>query len=336
MVFKNAKKVLTAMKYVALASSVVLLALAAVLGFYSYSREPYVVEEVVLARADAVSDFNITFNLVPNDIYGTTLTYAGKSLPVYLAILRDIPINYTFKLSQGSASGSYSLRIKLVHPDGWTKELFMLSGQFSEESSISLSANLNVSEIQLFMENLTKRIGVKQSYYEVAVDAELGYLATLEAGTKGGSVTHTIILRVDLARGLVTVKGEPRISEAITITSRRTTSTKLAGIPLETMRTATPLMGVAGTALLFTYVVAQTKKLEEDEVLRFEKKYKDIIIEGERLPDLSSSDVVVLKSQEEVVKVARILEKPVVKVAKDPNKVIYYVLDRKTVYVVEV
>lgn len=321
--------------YTTLFASIVLLVLAGVLGSYAFSRDPYIVEDVVVARADAVSEYGIAFLLSPNEIYGTVLAYEGKPVPVYLALAREVLLKHTFRLSYGTASGNYSLRVYVAHPDGWTKEIRSAADSFSARPTVSLSERLNVTELRSFVEGLSRQAGIRLASYSIVVVAKVDYSVALGPHVRRGSVEHRVDLEVDQTRGWIAVRGEPSQSRPVTVSTRVVTPVTLAGVPVESLRTVAPSMGVAGVALLFAYVVVFARSKETGPTVRLERKYRDLIVEGTRLPDLSSGDLVVLKDLEELVKVARLVERPVVKVSSNPGRVVYYIVDRRITYIVE-
>lgn len=322
------------LRYSVLTASIVLVLLAGALGFYAYSQDPYLVEEVMVTRASAVSRYNITFNLEQNDIFGTRLSYNG-SLPIYLSLLQGAEIWHSFSISQGSATGSRTLSIYLAHPDGWAKTLLKISDTFSEKSSITLPIQLNISETLLLMESLVKQIGGRLTEYDIIISTVVEYTATIESETRSGSINHTVALNIDVARNRVAVKGNPREYEPHIVTVRRELPVTLFGLSIEGLRVATPILGIAGVALLSTYIVAFVRARESNSIAKLESRYRDIIVEGSKLPESPAGGVVALKSLEELVKVARILERPIVKVVFNSNTV-YYIVDRGTTYVVEV
>ncbi|MEM2055905.1 MAG: DUF5305 family protein [Sulfolobales archaeon] len=333
--FKLNKRVIDVFIYFTLFASVVLLVLAGVLGSYAFSREPYVVEEIVVARASAISEYSIVFNLKPNEIYGTSIAYGGKPIPIYLTLAQEAVVKHTFRLTYGIASGNYSLSIYVAHPDGWTKEIRKTREGFTEKSSVARLESLNITEIRLLMENLSKQVGIRLTSYDIVVVAEVSYSVTLASQVKKGSIEHSIKLEVDLSRGLITVRGESSQSKLETATTKVVTPVTLAGIHVEVLRTVSPVIGVVGLSLLSAYLVMSAKFKETSRVLRLERKYRDVIVEGSKLPDFSSNEIAVLKDLEELVKVARIVEKPVIKVTPNPDKIVYYIVDRRTVYIVE-
>ncbi|MEM2500018.1 MAG: DUF5305 family protein, partial [Sulfolobales archaeon] len=194
---------------------------------------------------------------------------------------------------------------------------------------------LNMTEIRLLMESLSKQAGIRLTSYDIVVVAEVSYSVTLASQVKKGSIEHSIKLEVDLSRGLIMVRGESSQSKLETATTKVVTPVTLAGIHVEVLRTASPVIGVVGLSLLSAYLVMSAKFKETSRVLRLERKYRDVIVEGSKLPDFSSNEIAVLKDLEELVKVARIVEKPVIKVTPNPDKIVYYIVDRRTVYIVE-
>lgn len=333
--FKLTEKMLDYLKSSFLIASIVLIVLAGVVGSYAYSREPYIVEDYVAARADAVSEYGITFELAPNDIYGTTLSYDGKKLPVYLSLLRNVVVRHSFRLLYGHASGNYSLEITLVHPDGWSKVFSQTSRAFSGEPALSSVAQLNITETRLLMESLAKQAGTRLTAYNINITAKISYTATVGSEKRGDSIAHTVILNLDISRGLAEVRGGLKENKPIIIPGRRAVPVVLAGFTVDTLRTTVPVLGLAGVVLLSAYTYLSVKTEKTPSIAELERKYRDILVEGAAPPEFSSMDVVVLKNIEELVKVARILEKPVVKASSGLDKVVYYIVDKKTVYVVE-
>lgn len=330
---KLSERLLYILKISSFLASVILLTFTGAMGFYAYSQKPYIVEEYPVARASAVSEYSLMFELAPNDIYGTTLPYEGKKLPVYLSLLREVVIQHFFRMLHTPASGNYSIEVVLVHPDGWSKTYSRKSEVFSNKSLVASVTRLNITETHLLMRNLAEQADIRLTAYSINITTSIYYSVNLDSETRRDSITHTVALGVDFFRGLMEVRGGLRESKSMSVFKERTIPVVFAGLTIETLRIIAPVLGVAGVALLSTYMYILTRVEKTHTTAKLERKYKDIIVESIKPPEFSSMDVVALKDIEELAKAARILEKPIVKTSLD--KTVYYLVDRKTAYIVE-
>lgn len=316
-----------------LISSVALIVFAALVGIYAYSREPYITVDALAARSDITSTYGLVFNLRPNDVFGTKLVFRGGDVPIYLAPLEGATVSYSIRLSRGIFSGTYTIRVAVQHPDGWSKSLWEYNGNFSMASQVSKSLELNISEITYTMERLSGQIGIRLTTFDIVIASYSDYTVSLGAESRSESLEHSLTLTIDLIRNRVFVKGNTESSRTVEIRYTKTIPVYVLGLPLDLARTVTPIVGALGIGLLSVYIAIYMKEITEDVVARLEKKYRDIIVEGAKPPTLLG-EVIEIKDLEELAKVARVLEKPIIKIPMESGGIEYFIVDKNTAYMV--
>lgn len=315
--------------------SVALILSGSLLGVVAYSTETVSVEEVVIERVARSSRYSITFHLRPNEIFGETLEYQGEGVPIYLSLLDRVTLNYSYSLSKGSATGVYEVVVKLAHPDGWAKDVFRERQEFSDKRVVRSVVTLSAQELLSTMQRLLAQIDAKVTAFDVVVATSVN--GTVKAGpmVRRDSLQHSITISVDAVRGRVFVRGEPENVQAMEEKSRRVVPNTVFGVPVATLRQVAPPLLAAGAVTLSVGVFLYQRSSEEPGPVRLERKYSSVIVCGTDLPQPASAVKVVVKDLEELVKIARALEKPVVKVCGKSSGRVYFVVDEAAIYVAE-
>lgn len=315
-----------------LISSIILLAIGGILGVIAFANEPYYVKEVTLHSYTKNSEVSIILLLKPNDIYEKTAIALTPSNSTYLSLVEEINVNHMLKVAGGVFVGDYSLTISLSHPDGWIKRYFSIMGRING-STYSQSTSLNIDEIITYMESLCKQISVKVTQFDIVIEAIIqGYVKT-NRYSRSDQLTHKVVIPIDLLINRISVRGDLVQNVKTDEKSSIQEVNYLLGFPTTFMRTSSLVTASIGFIVFLTYISMYVKIRKIDVVKDFESRYRELLVESKNMAELAENSIYV-SSLEELVKIARLLEKPIIKIRED-DTLYYIVLDKDIKYAFE-
>jgi len=330
---KDNNKILK-ISFIALIISMAIIGVGAFLAIGAFTREPTISIERTLYRVERIPSYNLTFLLEPNEIYETDVIQAAPSQPVYLSLVKLVIVNYTYAVSSGIASGSIRVATYLIHPDGWIKRFGETNIQINSSSASAL-IQLNINSTTELMARLSKQVMARSDLYTIRIVAIADTNIYISQYVRKDYTSHTIDLNILVGANKVALEGNQTTAIAYEEKTRRTEAAKLAGgITVETGRTIALAITGVGLALftasmILRIVVGGAKR--PDEIL--ENKYSGIIVEIDKPTNLNkSTNIVYISKVDEMVKLSRLLEKPILKECLSRNKCEYYIVDHDITY----
>lgn len=331
---ENKQLVVTA----AFLAMIVVSVVGAMLGFYAYSREPYIEVEKPLYRYVRESAYSIQIALKPNRVYGTqTLQLEeGKTLPIYLNLVDNISISYSFSVENANTTGTLQLLVLLKHPHGWSVKYIELMDDFANKASQTLSIDLD--EAIAYMEDLCREVGLKLTVFNISIVSFFSGKVRVGSVTRSDSFVHGVSLLADLSRNRIEFSGP--LSQKAPVEEKRTVYIQqtIFGIGVDMLRIASPIITSVGAVATAVLAIVRLRISPRDPVKDFESKYRALIVSASHVQG-AGNRVVKVSSPEEIVKTSRLLEKPIIKHVEagggNPGKVAYMVIDRDATYVYE-
>ncbi|MEB3859585.1 MAG: DUF5305 domain-containing protein [Desulfurococcales archaeon] len=313
-------------------ASIALVAFAALLGIGAFSSQPYKTVEEVSFRATASSRFNVYFSLEPNEIYEKESIGPGSGLPVYLSLVREAVVEYTYSINRPPSGGSYRLAVILEHPDGWAKVYEVREGNLSGAQRVSEKLSLKVPLVVDYMDNLSSLVGASKLGYTVrivsTVSPELGI-----GDPSGAALVHEVSLSIDKARNRITINGNTTKSMVIEELEERPVRVFIAGMDVGTARVVSALLGGSGAlSLLVSAWIHVSNRGRETEAEKLERKYRGLIISSTSVFEPGKTRIMEIASADELVKAARLLERPIIKLSWNGKDTVYLVADKDVVY----
>ncbi|MEM1644570.1 MAG: hypothetical protein QXL96_01660 [Ignisphaera sp.] len=309
-------------------TSVMFLSLGGALGFIVFATEPYYTKELTLYSYTKNSEITIALLLKPNNIYEKTTVILTPTNNTYLNLVEGININHMFKVAEGVLIGDYSLIISLSHPDGWSKNYFSITDKINS-SIYRRSISINISEIIMYIENICKQISEKVTQFDIVIEVSIrGYVKTSNHSISD-QLLHRVEVRIDLLINRIFVRGDLIQNARTDEKSSIQEINYFLGFPITFMRTFSLVIASAGSIEFIAYILMRIKTKNVDVIKGFEFKYRELIAESKDIIELTEDNInnVYVSSLEELVKIARLLEKPIIKTYK--NNLVYYVITDK-------
>ncbi|OYT48040.1 MAG: hypothetical protein B6U85_03785 [Desulfurococcales archaeon ex4484_42] len=330
------RKLLKTLNTSLLIASLIMVSLAGVIGYAAFTKKPYIVKEYTLFSIKRRSEYSLKFLLTPNEVFGEELSYDPKT-PIYLSIVKFIHINYSLDYRNATASGNLNMTVNVVHPDGWSKTYLLISKSFNNTSRIIGELKLNLSRLLMFMNNLTSELGLKPTPFDVIVDTSVKSRLKVGSRVVMDPFTHSITLAIDTRNNKVVVKGNLSNSATISRKISKTKELNIVGFNINTLRLVSVILAVVGISLLTTSTFLLMRLRSFNTVEKFEKKYSDILVTTDSIPKGSNVTKISLSNLEELAKLARLLERPILKLQpSNGDELQYFIVDRDVVYVVKV
>lgn len=315
-------------------ASMILIGVGAFIALGAFTREPYIVNERTLYKITRMSDLNLTFLLEPNEIYEKNVIQPNESLPIYLSLVRLLIVNYTYALSQGSASGGIMISVLLIHPDGWAKRYYEIPINIDSRSA-SRVFQLNISSITGLMMNLSRQVMAKQDMFIIRIVASGNTTISYQQYVRKDLLSHSLELKVLVGYNKIEFSGNQSIQSVFEEKGRSVEVARLMGMSVETARSISLALTSGGAVLLmFSIILRSAARRPERPEEILESRYSQAIVEVNSPKGYGSiyKNIVYIERPEELVKLSRILEKPILKECYGARRCEYYIADRDIVY----
>lgn len=308
--------------------------LGGLLGFLAYGREPYTTVQETLYSYTKSSKYSVWFYLKPNEIYDQSTIPAESGTPIYLSLVEGIGIDYSYRVDNVKTDGVLRIAVLLRHPDGWEKKYREYVDSFRNTTVHTITINL--SDVITYMDTLCRQIGLRLTSFNISITSYIASRVYVGSAVRDDSFTHTITIVVDLGRNRVNVVG--RLAHIVPIEEKRSVyvKQKLFGLDVENLRSISVLMSSIGVVSIGALALIRVRITTPRDVLKdFESKYRNIIVSASRVPPISNR-VIYISKPEEIVKISRLLEKPIIKYTEqNSNTVLYMVVDRDIIYILD-
>jgi len=330
------RKLLKSLGTSLLIASIIILPIAGVIGYTAFIRKPYIIKERTLYSVMRKSEYSLKFKLAPNEVFGELIDYNPK-IPMYLSIVKVIHVNYSLKYLNATASGNLNISVRVVHPDGWSKTYMTFSEPFKNSQYITKGLDLNLSKLVKFMSNLTSELGLKLSSFDIAIDALVKPKLKVGSRIIMDPFIHSITLTVDKPSNRIIVKGNLSSTATISKKIKSVEESRIMGLNINTLRLVSMILMVLGVSCLTSAMLITMRIKSFDMIKRFEKKYSDIIVSTDNIPVGSNIMAVSLSDLDELVKLAKLLERPILKLQSNKeDELQYFIVDRDVMYVVKI
>lgn len=156
----------------------VLTAASAVLAVFGFNRP------VTTTSSDEIGyeqqgSFSYTA-AAPPGIYDANLVETGA--PVFRQLINRVTINFDYRLVADlpvEITGDYRLLVELGHANGWHRTIELVPETSFQGPAVSLSSELDLSEIQSVIDNLEQQTGLPGQQYRLTVIPQVSIRGTL-------------------------------------------------------------------------------------------------------------------------------------------------------------
>jgi hypothetical protein len=324
-----------------------ILTLASVWALY-YTHQLPLNEELVttLYEYEHYGTFNCIATLKPNIIYGnTTLNLSEGS--VFRRITQEInaDFTYTFTSTKPANLTIHCSVSQLVETLKWQKQIGLSQQKTFAASGTSLHITdiptINLSSIQELVNKITEETGIRASEFVVTVAIEM----RIEANTAEGPIIETFTPELTMRFTSGYTEGDLiSIEDTQHTKTGEITSTETIYQPwIQTQRYLSYTLSIVSLPglliTIWTYARSRPVRPLRPEALIEEtiEPFEEVISKTAEEPQFKEHALMPLakismKTLEDLVKVADILEKPIVHARRPPETHIFYVIDETTRY----
>jgi len=305
----------------------------------SYNYPDQVVEEIPRASISQKIDLSYVVLVKKSLIYDNrTILQPGEA--IYVKFLEGFNITYGLALSSSGelrrVDGSYEVYVNVSSPV-WFKKVAISSGDVRELLNKVENLYVNFTYLRDYISMIEKEVGSSRAYtvsvvFSARTNIELMNLSKSYAITS----TSKLELYYDTGKPLIDVKtSTPETKYVDSLKQVKPTKVSLILISLDvtTYRLLTMLASIisAGVLALTLIVVTQGRSSEKPLITLLESKYRDLIISGELDQVKHVVAVVYVRDLKDLIKVATMRKKPIVKLGDDKTK--FAIVDEDVVYV---
>lgn len=285
-------------------------------------------------RDDIVSTLNLRLVLYPNEVYEDETIYAETGRVYYIAIVNSVCPIYSIKANKGNMSGEILTNVILSHPDGWTKNLASYKRVINSNNLTFNAPCINISGLLNYVNNLSSQLGIKTYSFSVKIESESRFLYQYEDYKTTEGINNSLTISIDKNKNALLVAGEPTKTKTISKIDQKTFENKIVFMSVAAARATSIISTATGVLLILIGIISiYRQKTPLDPKTLFERSYRNLIIRAKQM-DISANRVVKLQDQEDLLKTARILGKPIVKTVLNERQV-FLVSDGEFFYILE-
>ncbi len=289
--------------------------------------------------------FDYTVNLKPNTLFdeavlkppapviSSTTIGPGDTLFLRLVDNMDMSFSYQFKSDKPARQRAVTAEIyaTIEIPSKWSKTMTLVPA-FQESGDFTVIFPLDLKQITQIANTIQQETGISSAPYNLVISANVSTTAETDYGTIKDGLTYTIGTTLSEA---VLNWGELRQSKPGSITKTETVENeqRFLWLPPASAKTFFPiaagLFGVLFIGAIVMYFLSRAGRTTsiDHRAQQAARKYKDLIVEVNDLPDVKQGEAVVrLDSLDDLAKAAEGLFKPVLHKAEG-QKHTYCVLD---------
>jgi hypothetical protein len=264
----------------------------------------------------------------------------GPGLVYFPKIIDNIKASFSYQFLCDSPISEQSQEVEInviiEDPDKWSKSLVVVP-ETSKVGSFTISFPIDIGYFTTVINAIEEETGVRESSYKIVIKASVYTVAHTDQGTVNEVYTQT--LGVNLGGNTLTFSKELSGSKSGFIGGAATTGTSGGGgssapwiIGLVIALLALGYFGWCQIQLRLVPVSAG-----EVEVARARRKYRQMMVDVEELPEVKPTETVIpLSSLDDLVRIADDLVKPVLHQV-DKGKHTYCIIDSgvRYLYVIE-
>ncbi|MEM2363804.1 MAG: DUF5305 family protein [Candidatus Nezhaarchaeales archaeon] len=309
---------------------------------YNVHQQP-ILERKIVTIASYVhrAMYDYVAELKPNIIYNKTILRPGEGI-LYATLTNKINISFIYMFSSNPPPEAINvvmrgLTAKIESPDKWTKVLQKeeLIELLNFRGSVNFTLEVDCLLLKQIVNAIDKELGVYSSSYNLFIAPEV----LVNARIAGRSVSEvytpqlTVTFKISADRGgYISLEGleqtqSREIKDVIEVFHPEVESQRV----LSYIATILATVGLA-TSMLIHYRVKwhEKKKLVDVKLSRMIREHRDVIVEAlTSLPEVHAT--IEVRSLEDLVKIAEVLAKPILKAMED-EKQVFYVVDGNIKY----
>lgn len=318
---------------------IIVMAIALVAGvplaIISHSTSPYKIIEKDLVRLDYNTNYRYIAHVNKSIIYYNRDT-VDMNEPLYIPLTKSLDFNMTFTISNLSDEivenkGLIGLRVRLVEPEGWSILLNNLT-YIMNSTNTTINFDINVSKLKEIIESIRKEIGLSSLEYNIEVDPIIKTTTKLKDTIIDKIVEPKLILSLDFQRNKI-VHDKLNFTDTYKKTNRQITPATLSILgftfTVQNLRYVSYALILAGVFSAL-FVMITREKMLASVIDTFLRKYDNIIVKATTIT--SSSRKVLVKDFRELLRISRLLGKPIV-YYKEGDLHVFTVIDAETLYV---
>ncbi|MFN3267646.1 MAG: DUF5305 family protein, partial [Zestosphaera sp.] len=307
----------------------------------SYSYPEQVVDEIIRAVITQKIDLNYSV-LVKSSIIYDNRTVLKPGEIVYAKFLEGLNITCGLELSSSKElrdfRGSYEVLVNISSPI-WFKELVIGEGDARELLGKVRSLYINFTYLRDYISRIEKEVGSSRAYTISVV-----FRARTSIGVVNVSKSYTLTseskleLYYDTGKPVIDIRiinPESKYVDSVKQTRITNVSLLLVSMDIITYRILAMATSItSAAALAFTLViVTRGKPSKKITTPLLENKYRDLMISGELKQIKQVVAVIRVRSFTDLVKVATIRRKPIVRFSDSKTK--FAIVEEDVIYLYE-
>ncbi len=318
---------------------IVIMAVSLVIGvplaIISHGTSPYKVTERNIVQLDYNTEYMYNAYVNESIIYYNR-DVIGMDEPLYIPLVKILRFNMSVTITSPfnevlGSKGTMNLRIRLTEPDGWSILLNNTTYMINSTDTV-VSFDINVSEIRDIIGNIRKEIGLSSLEYDIEIDPVIKTSTKLSNMIVDRITEPKLVLTLDFQRNKI-VYNELNFTDTYKKTERQVTPAMFSILgftsTIQNLRYTSYALILAGVASALFIMITREKMLSSV-VDSFIRKYDNIIVKATKIT--SSSRKVLIKDFRELLRISRLLGKPIV-YYKEGDSHVFTVIDAETLYV---
>ncbi len=275
--------------------------------------------------------------VTPSIIYGYK-DVVGTGYPLYMPLVRDITFNLTINVKSKYGieriNGKADVVVKLGEENGWNITLDNTSATINS-SHTTIPIEINMTRIKSILNSVKEELNIPTGNYYVAIEPRIKIETWSKSQAHVSKILQpTLTLKIGSSRGKILIDELAYKDEYVDKYEEQSIQyISLLGltVPVLTLRYISYILVVTsiGAAIAYTLIFRGKRELNVAEVL---SKYGSYILKAKDVK--LGTQIIKLKDFEELLRLSRILNKPIMYVEANNNHR-FLVIDYNTVYVYE-
>ena len=306
------------------------------LAIISHSTSPYNVMEKNPVQVIYNTNYEYLAHVNKSIIYNNR-DIVGMDDTLYIPLTKTLEFNMTFNIISKldkiiGNKGIIDLKIKLTEPDGWSI-LLNNTTYIIDSSNTTVRFYINVTELRDIIASIRKEIGLSSLEYNIEVDPTIKVSTKLSDRIVDRIIEPKLVLSLDFQRNKI-LYDDLNFTDTYRHAEKQIISSTfslpgLFSLTIQNLRYISYTLVLAGVVSAVLIIITREKELTSviDEFLR---KYDNVIVKASAVT--SSSRKVLVKDFRELLRISRLLGKPIV-YYKEGESHVFTVIDAETLYI---
>jgi len=271
--------------------------------------------------------------LIPPPPEPVTLVPWPKGITYFPNTVDHVDMSFSYEIDCGTIISESSVTVRvdavLEYPGVWTKT-FPLLRDTSQTQGFTATFPLDLAGLLEFTSDVRDEIGLGSTSYDLTVKADVHMVAETDAGT----IDEVFSQSLKGTLGLTTFKWTTQLDQSQPGSITQTDTVSNSVWPVRGVALGGLVVGLVAVPLAASGRKNSWKSGSplEVEAHQFKMKHKDVVVDVEELPQVTSANTIVaVESLSELAKAADALLKPVLHRAESRRHV-YCVIDGATRY----